>query len=91
MNLVFEGENYTNLTSTATIKTAAAADTLRLLGIFVASVGASPTIKVEDGAGTTVVNTFTPLAGVFYPMPCRLTTGLKVTINNVDLTAFWAT
>lgn len=90
MNLVFEGENYTNLTTTTTINTVVASDTLRLLGIMVASVGASPTLKIEDGAGTTVVNTFIPLIGAFYPMPCRLTSGLKVTINNVDCTVFWA-
>lgn len=90
MNPVFEGANYANITSTTTVRTAATDEVIKLIGIFVASASATPTIKVEDGAGTTVVNTFTPVAGVFYPMPCNLQTSLIVTISGtVDCTVFW--
>ena len=90
MQPVYEGGNYTNISSTTTIRTSGASDSLQLIGIFVASASSAPTIKVEDGAGTTVINTFTPLAGVFYPMPCNLQTSCIVTIaNTVDCTVFW--
>ena len=89
MQPVYEGANYSNITSTTTVRTAEAGAPVKLIGIFVASASAAPTIKVSDGA-TTVVNTFTPLGGVFYPMPCNLQTSCIVTIaNTVDCTVFW--
>ena len=86
MTPVSESQNYTNMTGTTTVRTGYGA----LLGIFCASSSATPTIKVQDGA-TTIVNTFTPVAGTFYPIPARFGTSLVVTISGtVDCTAFWS-
>lgn len=85
MNQVSESQNYKNITATTTVYTG----TGGLLGIFVASASSTPTIKVSDGAGT-LVNTFTPVAATFYPMPGRFNTSLVVTIGGtVDCTVFW--
>ena len=85
MNQVSESQNYKNITATTTVYTG----TGGLLGIFVASASSTPTIKVSDGAGT-LVNTFTPVAATFYPMPGRFNTSLVVTISGtVDCTVFW--
>jgi hypothetical protein len=63
-----------------------------LLGIFVASASSTPTIKVWDNtaaSGNIVVNTFTPVAGTFYPIPSRVRTGCYISISGtVDCTAF---
>lgn len=90
---VYEGSQRKNITSTdATIKCpdgTIAAGGLFLLGIFVAQASATPTIKVADTAGT-IANTFTPLAGTFYPLPCQLSGTLTVTISGtVDATIFY--
>ncbi len=86
MQPVTESQNYKNLTSTTTVTTNPGG----ILGIFVASASGSPTIKVQDGS-TTIVNTFTPVAATFYPMPARFTTSLVVTIGaTVDCTVFWS-
>ena len=86
---VSEAGDFTNISASALIRTGPA----KLLGIFVASASSSPTIKVWDAvsaAAPIVVNTFVPSAGVFYPMPCKLQTGLYVTIGGtVDCTVFW--
>lgn len=85
MNQVSESQNYKNITATTTVYTG----TGGLLGIFVASASSTPTVKVSDGAGT-LVNTFTPVAATFYPMPGRFNTSLVVTIGGtVDCTVFW--
>lgn len=82
---VSESQNFKNLTATTTVTTTAGG----LLGIFVASVSGSPTIKVQDGANT-LVNTFTPAAATWYPMPGRFSTSLVVTIGaTLDCTVFW--
>ena len=82
---VTASQNYKNITATTTVYTG----TGGLLGIFVASASSTPTIKVSDGAGT-LVNTFTPVAATFYPMPGRFNTSLVVTIGGtVDCTVFW--
>ena len=62
-----------------------------LVGIFVASASATPTIAVYDSATTTtstiIVNTFTPVAGTFYPMPFTFAAGCYVVISGtVDCT-----
>lgn len=61
-----------------------------LMGIFVSQASAAPTIKVWDSltaAGAVLVNTFTPIAGTFYPMPFFFSVGLFVTISGtVDCT-----
>ena len=82
---VTESQNYKNITATTTVYTG----TGGLFGIFVSSASSTPTIKVSDGAGT-LVNTFTPVAATFYPMPGRFNTSLVVTISGtVDCTVFW--
>jgi hypothetical protein len=89
MDFVNEAGNYKNITASTTIRTGPG----NLLGIFVASASATPTIKVTDdttGSTTTIVNTFTPIAGTFYPMPFSFTTALRVTISGtVDCTVSW--
>jgi len=85
---VTESAPYFNISASAQI----ASKPGRLLGIFVASASASPTIKVWDSltaANSILVNTFTPVAGTFYPIPGRFGTGLFVTISGtVDCTVF---
>ena len=83
---VTESQNFKNITATTTLYTGAGG----LLGIFVASASSSPTIKVQDGSNT-LVNTFTPVAATFYPMPGCFSTSLVVTIGGtVDCTVFWS-
>jgi hypothetical protein len=60
-----------------------------LLGIFVASASATPTIKVADTAGT-IVNTFTPAPATWYKIPARWGATLTITIGGtVDCTLFY--
>ena len=59
--------NYTYITATAQIKTSAG----KLKGIFVSSVGITPTITIYDTfnattSGTTLVGVFTPAAATSY-------------------------
>lgn len=86
---VSEAGDYTNISASALIRTGPG----KLLGIFVASASSTPTIKVWDNtsaATTVLVNTFTPTASQFYPIPARFTTGCYVTISGtVDCTVFW--
>jgi hypothetical protein len=84
MQSVVEGGSRLNITATnATLKGGGS-----LLGIFVASASGTPTVKVADTAGT-IANTFTPTAATFYPLPCRFTGTLTVTIGGtVDATIF---
>lgn len=83
---VFEVGNYRNLTASAKVKDGFG----KLMGIFVASASATPTIKVWDNtaaSGDVIVNTFTPIAGTFYPIPVYFDTGLFITISGtVDCT-----
>jgi hypothetical protein len=84
------GTNYVNLSASALVLTGAG----KLVGIFVASASAVPTIKVWDntsGATTVLVNTFTPVAATFYQLPnVRVATGIYVTISGtVDCTVFY--
>jgi hypothetical protein len=55
-----------------------------MLGIFVSAASATPTITVYDdpAAGTTtkIVDTFTPVAGTWYPIPVTFATGLNIVI-----------
>ena len=83
---VTQAQNFTNLTSTATVYTGTAG----MFGIFVASASNTPTIKISDGAST-IVNTFTPAGATFYTIPARFSTSLVVTIGGtVDCTVFWS-
>lgn len=77
---------YKNLTASALVNTGPC----QLAGIFVASASATPTIKVWDSltaVAPVLVNTFTPVAATWYPMPFACSTGLFVTISGtVDCT-----
>ena len=86
---VNESQNYKNLTATGQLYTG----TCGILGIFVASASSTPAIQVLDGtaaASVTCVNTFTPVAATYYPMPARMSAGLRIVISGtVDCTVFW--
>lgn len=77
---VVEAAKYTQLTASAMV----AAGPIKLLGIFVSAASATPTIKVWDATsafGNVAVDTFTPVAGTFYPMPFVLPNGCFITIS----------
>ena len=58
-------------------------------GIFVASASNTPTIKVEDSAGT-IVDTFTPAAATWYRIPAEWSGTLTITIGGtVNCTVFF--
>lgn len=81
---VTESQSYKNFTSTTTLSVA----NIKLLGIFVASTSGG-TLKISDGT-TTVVNTFTPAAATFYPLPAICGTSLVITVGGtLDATAFY--
>lgn len=87
MTPVSESQNYTNLTATTTVFTGNGG----ILGIWVSSASATPTLKVQDGTAT-VANTFTPVSATWYPLPFKFSTSLIVTISGtVDCTVSWAT
>ncbi|HDR9497601.1 TPA: hypothetical protein QDC06_000803 [Burkholderia cepacia] len=54
-------------------------------GIFVSSASGTPTITVYDdqatGTTTKIVDTFTPVAGTWYPLPFAFSKGLNVVIG----------
>lgn len=56
-----------------------------MLGIFVSSASATPTITVYDdaatGTSTKLVDTFTPVAGTWYPLPFACANGLNVVLG----------
>ncbi len=86
MQVVTESAKFLNITGTN-----AQLSNGFLTGIFVAQASGSPTIKVADTKGN-IANTFTPTAGVFYPMPCQFIGALTVTIGGtVDATIFHST
>lgn len=63
----------------------------KITGIWVSSASSTPTIAVYDSATTTtttiIANTFTPIAGTWYPIPFSLTAGCYVVISGtVDCT-----
>lgn len=66
----------------------------RLMGIFVASASATPTLAVYDGNSATgtpiLANTFTPAGATWYTIPAQFNNGLFVAISGtVDCTVFW--
>lgn len=87
---VYEGSMRKNITSTdASIICPTGGGGLFLLGVFVSQASSAPTLKLADTAGT-IANTFTPIAGTWYPLPCQLSGTLTVTIaNTVDCTVFY--
>jgi hypothetical protein len=56
-----------------------------LMGIFVSAASGTPTITVYDDAatGTTtkIVDTFTPAAATWYPMPFQVKKGVNIVIG----------
>ncbi len=79
------GGEYVNLAASALVKTGEGF----MVGIFVAS-SSSGTIKVWDNtsaATTVLVNTFSAIAGTWYPIPFRFKTGCYVTLaGTIDCT-----
>lgn len=75
-----------NTTASVQIKSGAGS----IIGIWVSSASATPTIKVWDSltaTGTVIANTFTPAPATFYPLPFTFQTGCFVTISGtVDCT-----
>jgi len=57
----------------------------KMLGIFVSAASATPTITVYDsattGTATKIVDTFTPTASTWYPIPVNATAGFYVVIS----------
>ena len=65
-------------------------------GIFVSSIGGTPTIKVYDNtaaSGTVLLDTFIPVAATFYRGPAGFATGLTVVLTvasgTTSCTVFW--
>lgn len=62
-----------------------------LLGIFVSALGTTPTLTIYDDAatGTTtkIVDTFTPVASTWYPMPISVSNGINVVIGGTGTTS----
>ncbi len=85
MQEVVEVGKRLNITATnATLK-----GNKHLMGIFVSQASSNPTLKVADTAGT-IANTFTPTAGLYYPLPCETIGTITVTIGGtVDATVFY--
>ena len=83
-NPVTEAGQFKKFTASTTI----AVPGLKLLGIFV-SQNTSATLAVNDGSDA-VINTFTPMAGTFYPMPFECKTALLLVVSGtMDATAFY--
>lgn len=81
---VIESGNRLNITATN-----ATLNNVSLMGVFVSQASATPTLKVADATGT-IANTFTPVAGTFYRLPCKTNGALTVTIGGtVDATIFY--
>jgi hypothetical protein len=67
----------------------------KVVGIFVSAASGTPTITVYDSATTTttakVVDTFTPVAATWYPIPASTSAGLYVVIGGtVSATVIYA-
>lgn len=89
MALVTEVGSYENITSSTLIYTGPC----QLMGIWVSSASATPTIKVWDqtsAAAPIVANTFIPVGPGYYPIPVSCVNGLYVTISGtVDCTVIF--
>lgn len=78
---IVQAFKYTQMAASANVR----ATKGRLGGIFVSAASGSPSITVYDSAatGTTtkIVDTFTPVAATWYPMPFEATAGIYVVIG----------
>jgi hypothetical protein len=85
---VTEACQFSNITATGLVRTGPG----QLLGLIVASTSAG-TLKLWDntaGSGAVIVNTFTPFAATFYPIPACFSNGLFVTVGGtLDCTLFY--
>lgn len=81
MNLVNEAYTPRQISSSTNVK----ADMGVLGGIFVSAASSTPTITVYDSATTTtttkIVDTFTPVAATYYPLPFGFSSGCYVVIS----------
>lgn len=89
MNIVNETGSYKNTTASVAV----AGNAANLMGVWVSSASATPTIKIWDNSaasGAIVANTFTPVAGSFYPIPATCVNGIYITIGGtVDCTVIY--
>lgn len=80
-SIVVQSAGYAQISASGNVCKGPAA----LEGIFVSAASTTPTITVYDdagtGTGTKIVDTFTPTAGQFYPLPFRALKGLNVVIS----------
>jgi hypothetical protein len=80
------GTNYYRISASGNVKTSQGT----LLGVFVATTtGGTLTFYDDSGTGTskTIVGTFTPNAGQFYPLPFSFANGLNVVVaGTIDAT-----
>lgn len=81
MTIVNEAYSYKQISATTNVRPVSGV----LGGIFVSAASATPTITVYDSATTTtttkIVDTFTPVAGTYYPLPFSLSNGCYVVIS----------
>ena len=82
--------SFMRLTASGQVKPVAG----RIFGILVTAATSTPTIKVWNdpaSTGDVLANTFTPVAGTFYPfMGAEFTNGCYISIGGtVDLTVFF--
>lgn len=80
-NIVTEAFSSTVISATGNVKPAQGI----LGGLFVSSASSTPTITIYDSATTTtttkIVDTFTPVSGVYYPLPFSFVNGLYIVIG----------
>jgi len=89
--IVFESAQRLNITATDTSLVSSQARQLCLLGVFVSQTS-SGTLKLADSLGGIILNTFSPTAGTFYPVPCEIQGQLTATVGGtLDATIFYGT
>ena len=88
---VVEAGSYLQITASTQVATGPG----KLIGIFVAVASSTPTLQVADNISATtpsVIATFTPVAGTFYPIPAQYKLGVFVTLSGtVTCTVFYDT
>ena len=85
---VIESVGYTRISASQLIKTGQG----RLLGIFVTSASATPTITLYDNtaaSGTQITGAFTPAGATFYAIPVNFANLYVAIGGTVDCTILW--